>query len=278
MNAFTLSWQEILMIRLLHKHQVILQVLQNALLLALVGASHLRRDSMHIHWKSCQTTINRVVLLAGIFTCQSIQAEEVAVAGRTLKLNPPHGFCLVDKTTKQERDLLKKEGANNAEKVRMLQLSVECSELAEFRAGTREYLHQWAKVVVLKTDGKVESVPFTRPQFAAMLAKSANRTQRSDPQAMNLMLEDAFRETGFIASDRNVQIIGADLEAAYLNMSVQLRVTPNRTRDLRGVGAMSVANGLPIAVYLFRVIGEKNSPNKEAPTLQKYLQAVLAAN
>lgn len=218
------------------------------------------------------------VLIVSLLLFHTAHGDEVNIAGRTLRLLPPPGYCIVGKTSKQERALLRQESTLNADKVQMLQLSVECGELEELRNGSRDYINRWAKVGALKANGRVEHVPFTRSEFSSMLAKSASREQDLNPQTINKRLADAFKETGFSVSDASFRIVGADSQSAYFNSRIQVTVAPDRTRELRAIGAISVANGLPVAVYLFRVANEPETQGNDVGILQEYWRSILAAN
>lgn len=114
-----------------------------------------------------------VASFAALAVC-SAHAETVTVAGVSLVIYPPHGYCALDAKSgdfaffKKQRELLRP-------KVELIQASVPCDQLKAMVAGKIRTYSRWAQVQVINPGPEIRTLPISRSEFITSFTKLVKR-------------------------------------------------------------------------------------------------------
>ena len=203
----------------------------------------------------------------------TVNAETVTILGRSIQLSPPPDFCTLGNSP-TERKLEQFQRQNTAQAGELVQLAVPCAELNDFRTRKIENFTRWAQVLVLKQKGQLNTVSAPRTKFVRAVA---GRLADSPPDmsAMSARIRDELARTDSLVSAVTAQPIGATSEAMFIEVRMTATVG-TWTSPVVGVGAITVANQLPIAVYAYAT--PKARGESPVDTARAYLRKVIDFN
>lgn len=214
-----------------------------------------------------------MVSLAPVLAHASPQVLQVL--GRDLVLPPPAGYCTLGESG-IEKQMWEMQRQNTSMAGELAQLAVPCDELKALRAGKSDRFKRWAQVLVLKSKGEVKLVPIPRAQFVQGVAASG-RNSPPDMAALSKRIEAHLSQRGSgvgVEGPRATQL-GATPDAAFVE--VTMTVTAGAVKiPVVAVGAITVANKLPVAVYAYSAADAKGAT--PAAVISGYLEGVLRNN
>lgn len=201
------------------------------------------------------------------------QAETVTYLGRSLNIVPPQGYCVLGASpTEREMEAFQRKNTSTAGE--LAQFSVPCEELSELRSGKLDNFSRWAQVLVLKAKGQL--LPVTVPR-AELVRKVAGSFANSPPnmQAFEKRLRDEIDAGGNSVTPESVRPIGATQEAFYIELRGVVKIG-QWSSNVIGIGAVTVVNQLPIAVYAYGT--PKARGELATVTASAYLRNVIDKN
>lgn len=214
-------------------------------------------------------------LVGLIFAATSLSAfaDIVTVLGKSLRLLPPDGFCILGKSP-VEREMEQFQRQNTAAAGELVQVAVPCAELSNFKARRADTFTRWVQILVLKQKGQLRLVAAPRAQFVRSVA---GRLADSPPDmnALSQRIRDHLAKTETSISNPNAQPIGATSDAAFMEIRMTATVG-GWTSPVAAVMAITVANELPLAVYAY--VTPEARGESPAETAQLYLQKVISLN
>ena len=180
-------------------------------------------------------------------------AETYTIEGRRLTIEPPEGYCLLDPNVPGEKRVTKMYKAILAEKNLMLQLFMDCDELANARDSSVRFSDRYGMITLPLRDGGILEIELSRADYLDAIAEMMARM----PVAAARMDEDFDKRIANIvpyAVDGNTQVMGVmarDDEALYSGL---LHNPAGDGSDSLNAGliGLTVVKGLPIALNLFR--------------------------
>lgn len=216
----------------------------------------------------------RALLASALLICSAAaHADTVTYLGRSLNVVPPQGFCELG-TSPTERALVEFQRKNTAAAGELAQFSVPCDELAELRSGRLENFSRWAQVLVLKAKGKLMPVTISRAELVRKFAGSFADSP-PDMKAVEKRIRDEIGSEGITLTPHSIKPIGATQEAFFIEMRGNVQLD-QWSSNFVGIGAVTVVNQLPVAVYAYRTPKAQG----EAPTVTAtgYLRNVIDKN
>ena len=193
--------------------------------------------------------------------------------GKSIQLVPPPGFCKLGDSP-IEREIEQFQRQNAAPVGELAQLAVPCTELNDFRSRKIENFTRWVQVLVLKQKGQLKTVTSPRASFVRATAGHLADSP-PDMNALSARIKDQLAKSDSSVSGATAQTIGATSEAAFIEISMTATVGA-WTSPVVGVGAITLANQLPVAVYAFAT--PKARGESPVETTRAYLRKVIELN
>jgi hypothetical protein len=210
---------------------------------------------------------------AGLMLNQ-VHAEAISVAGVTLNIEPPSGYCALDERSGDraffltQRELLRP-------KNELIQASVPCDQLKAVVAGKLESYSRWAQVQVINVGPKLHSLSISRSDFIKGVAKSMQR-RPIDVAVINRQMTEKLTGKGLSVTASKIEVVGSDDNAAYVSMSGRLE-SSGVSSVIVMFGSMTLVKQLPVGVYGYE---KQGAPPGELPTVvvERYLRSILVKN
>ncbi len=182
-----------------------------------------------------------------------VSAETYTVEGRRLTVEPPEGYCLLNPDVPGEKRVAKMYKAILGEKNLMLQLFMDCDELANARDSGVRSIGRYGMITLPLRDGGILEIEQSRADYLDAIDQLMARM----PVAAARMDEDFEEWIANIvpyAVDGNTQVMGVmarDDEALYSGL---LHNPAGDGSDALNAGliGLTVIKGLPMALNLFR--------------------------
>src|SRR5215467_8899013 len=102
----------------------------------------------------CVSVVNLWFLLFML----SASAETLTLAGKTVVLEPPPGYCALDAARPQEAEVIAFNEKMQQPRNHVIMQLADCDELAEFRAGKRQLFEKYGQYFTAVRDGAVRLV------------------------------------------------------------------------------------------------------------------------
>ena len=189
----------------------------------------------------------RFLLLAvGIFLfmTQAGQAAEFQVAGQTLSISPPHGYCALDRNNPSDAPVIERLEKSQAGRNQVLMSFALCSELADWRAGRIPYYKHYGNVTVQLQDGSPQKLQSSRADFIASMEETMPKI---DPAEVD---REVSTRTGEITGSQLLGIIGKDSNALYIGLLVSLKAE-GQPIVLAGVTSFTLLKSIVVNTNLY---------------------------
>ena len=215
-----------------------------------------------------------VIIGTAVLNILPVQAETVTVAGVSLVLEPPPGYCALDSKAGDKTFFLKQRELLRP-KVELVQLSVPCDQLEAVRSGKILTYSRWAQVQVISPGGTVRVLPISRSKFITSVTKLVGR-KPFEVAAINREMQTRLKGEQINISASELKIVGSDDNAAYLSMAGAAQ-SEGTSYFVVAFGALTLIKGLPMGVYAYE---KQGAPPGKLPTAvaEDYLRLVLMAN
>ena len=227
----------------------------------------------------------RITLMPGMFAAAMVVvgpswADAISVAGRTLNLQPPSGYCQADKNH-AERPIIEglEKGAGKGSRV--LMVFAQCDELKDLRSGKIKYLRRYGQYVApAGADGTVKPQPVgaLRGEFVDAMANNIRRgapgagspqDAAKKPRQYPELKPGEMQSLGLLANDGN---------AAYIGLIQGFKAPSGDVLKLASVGAITLLDGIQINADLFEAY--TTTPNIDGLLAQQKagISALVAKN
>jgi hypothetical protein len=204
----------------------------------------------------------------------SALAGSYRVAERSLVIEPPQSYCLIDRKVKAEADLFRFMEEINADLNRVLVVFVDCAELQRWRDGEVAFLQRYGNVL---TPIEETSYPgMARGAFLEELRKVMDDAPLLGLEAGQERLEATMPELE-VGESENLGIIEADDAALYAGIAQRLEYD-GRTFVMLGIFSMTLINDVPLSVNLYRPLKNKQTVARLISEQRRFLQQLLERN
>jgi hypothetical protein len=203
-------------------------------------------------------------------------AETFTLVGRTVIVDPPAGYCALDRARPAEAARIEVYAKAQEPGNRLLMQLADCSELAEFRAGSRSRIDRYGQILVPLTGGEIKRLDgYTRGQ---LLAEGAKEFPALDSSRLVDEVGKKLRESvpnADVGGGRFLGLLKQDDVAIYLGFAFENLTVDRQTiaSGALGVFAITEVNEVPISLGLNRA----NVGAEAVPDLLAAVQAGIAS-
>jgi hypothetical protein len=201
-------------------------------------------------------------------------AGSYRVAERSLTLDPPASYCLIDRKVKAEAELYRFMVQTNAELNRVLAVFVDCADLQRWRAGELLFLERYGNILTPIEETAYPGV--TRGAFLAELRKAMNWALPLGIEAGQARIEATVPELT-IGQSESLGIIEADEAALYGGIAQRLEYE-GRSFILLGIFSMTLIKDVPLSVNLYRPLQDQQTVARLISAQRRFLQQLLERN
>ncbi|HWA45377.1 MAG TPA: hypothetical protein VHA10_19300 [Hypericibacter adhaerens] len=156
---------------------------------------------------------------AALFTASLAEAEQVQVGGRFLSIEPPQGYCALDRTKPQDARVMQAVENAQADRNRVLMHFVPCNEIEAWRAGRLTSYSVYGNVAVQLENGQPRVAGMSRGDFInAMQSQMPKLDTKEVESEINARLQGMkLSDTqllGVVDKDRNGLYIALAMTAS----------------------------------------------------------------
>jgi hypothetical protein len=188
-------------------------------------------------------------MLVALFLALSVKfagAATVNVAGRSLVLDPPQGYCQTDKN-KAERPIVESLEKGAGPGTIVLMVFARCDELESLRIGKMKNLQHYGQYMAVPVGGpRVTPQPagVIRADFIANIAASIESPAQKMPDQYPDLAAGQSKSIGLLDKDPN---------AAYVAALQGFKAPSGDTLKIASVAAITLINGIVVNTDLFEV-------------------------
>jgi hypothetical protein len=204
----------------------------------------------------------------------SALADSYRVAERSLILDPPSSYCLIDRSVKAEAELYRFMVETNADLNRVLAVFVDCAELQRWRAGELSLLERYGNILTPIEETAYPGV--TRSAFLAELRKAMDWALPLGIAAGQARIEATVPELN-VGQSESLGVIEADEAALYGGIAQRLEYE-GRSFVLLGIFSMTLIKDVPLSVNLYRPLKDQQTVARLISEQRRFLQLLLARN
>ena len=210
----------------------------------------------------------------------SASAETLTLAGRTVVLEPPQGYCALDAARPQEAELIAFNERMQQPRNHVIMQLADCDELAEFRAGKRQNFGKYGQYFTPVSNGAVKLVTsYARADFLADAAKELPKLDSGAlvDEVTKKVRENAGADVGGV---KFLGVLKEDDAGVYMGIAFGNLSVGNQSlaSSSMGVVGLTLVNQVSVSLGLYRVnVGPEAIPDLLAG-LQRTMASVVAAN
>lgn len=170
------------------------------------------------------------------------------LAGRTIKFNPPAGYCVLDERRPQEREAIETLREIQKPMNHLIWIFADCQELNDMREGRADRVFHYGEVMAIQPEGTLKPVRTSRFQFAFAVTSTLPRFDQA-----TVTRELNRRTTRLGLSNYEVLHFGhvsTDPSGAYAGIVVAENWGRARSTTA-GVVAMTLVRSLPMSIALY---------------------------
>lgn len=214
------------------------------------------------------------------FFCAAASAETLTLAGKTVVLEPPQGYCALDAARPQEAELIAFNEKMQQPRNHVIMQLADCEELAEFRAGKRQNFDKYGQYFTPISDGAVKLVTgYARADF---LADAAKELPKLDSGALVDEVTKKARENAGadVAGVKFLGVLKQDDAGVYMGIAFGNLSVGNQSLagSSMGVVGLTLVNEVSVSLGLYRAnVGPEAVPDLLA-ALRQTMASVVAAN
>lgn len=202
------------------------------------------------------------------------RAETAWIAGRTLTVEPPSGYCALDRDDSNENEMYRvmeriQEGMN-----RVLVVFYDCAELRSMRAGKTDTFDRYGQILTPVREQAYPGIPrdiyFSelRAVFDQAFAIGARRGQENVKKVVPDMR---------VGEARNLGILEEDDAALYAGMLEKVAFE-GKAFTVAAVVSMTLVHGVPLSVNLYRPYEGQESFDKLLEEQRRFMKALVQRN
>jgi len=204
-----------------------------------------------------------------------LAAEDVAVGGKTLSLQPPAGFCVYDPGNAFDAAAMQRAEDAQAGKNRIVLQFGRCDEFAQWRSGAVPFSEFGRIMLPLNYPGAPQPLPLSRQKYLDIMAP---KVAKLDPADVERIEDQASRKTTETqaSSPQLLGLLDQDHDALYVGFLGVIEVG-GKKYSLAGVGAVTMLGSVPASVNLYRPMG-KGAFDKLIAAQKAYVAALIHSN
>jgi hypothetical protein len=220
-----------------------------------------------------------VVSLCFSIIALDASADTFKLAGRTVVLEPPRGFCTLDPKRPKEAEIINLNEQMQQPRNHVILQLADCDELKGFRSGDRESFERYGQYFTpASTDAVRLASGYTR---ATYLAAAAQELPKLDSRMLIDELTKKFRASDSdVAGARFLGVLDQDAAAIYLgiafgNMTAGKKIV---AASAMGVVGLTLVNDTSISLGLYQVnVGPDSVPDL-LESVREQMAALVKAN
>ena len=214
-----------------------------------------------------------ILTLATFLSLVSVgHAEQFQVAGKTLSLTPPEGYCLLDRSRKEDDGLTALLERSQAGVNQVLLNFALCTELEDWHAGKIPNLRHFGNVMVPVENGSTYALSVPRQSYVAALAgQVASVDFAAITQEVNRKLE-----IGQVTDNQFLGALHQDDSAIYIGILTTLD-SGGQKLPQAGIAALTLLNSVPASLNM-QWPAEEDVLKGLLAAQQKYASALIQAN
>jgi hypothetical protein len=208
------------------------------------------------------------------------QAESVTIAGKTIQLVIPAGYCQLTK----EKDAAFMRAAISSFDINneVLAIFAACGELDGFRRGSRDALDNFGQILAQKTK-KGAFMPIAGVSRQRFITNITGRSFESmDINRMNQEISaryrNAFNSEALASEAQRPYLLGADNNGAYFGVQSRLVEMSGKRSNLFGVVGITLINELSLTINIYEKFKGETPINGVLERHKKAVAALVAAN
>ncbi len=218
-------------------------------------------------------------LFALLFVCgNAVGAATVTVAGRSINLDPPQGYCQADKNH-AERAIVEslEKGAGKGPVV--LMVFARCDELNDFRHGKIKDLHRYGQYLALPIGGAIEAQPpgVIRIDFVESVAAGFQSTDSISAAPKDAKTPRQYPDVG-TGERKTLGLLAKDANAAYIGALQGFKGASGDALKLASVAAITLLNGIAVNTDLFEVYTAEPDIDRLLEQQKSNASALIAKN
>lgn len=221
--------------------------------------------------------------LVALVTATLAHSEQFSLAGRTIELPSPPGYCKIGQTPGEKKfiDLTSKGTGPSS---RILAVFLKCEEVANWRKnGPAESVSasDWlVSAAMLDRDGQLRPVEGTsRKEFVRLLGGAISK----DPTIFSRTAGEAQSTLNNLVSGADFKMVGAqvlkaDEDALYFLFGTEVRADNGENRRVVGISANTLIKGMRIVYANYRQVRQPQDGNALFGNTSAIVNAAVQAN
>jgi hypothetical protein len=157
---------------------------------------------------------------------------------------------------------------------RVLHVAIRCTELADFKKGSRDQFDHWVQIQLLGQKGEFKRLQIQREAFLSVMAQ---HTPKIDMAQIEQRINASFKQLDLTATGTQAHPVGRDGNAVYMSMRMNL-VVGDTTKPISALGAITLVNSLPLSALVYESSSSSFSRTRLQATLQEFLNGLLTEN
>lgn len=230
-------------------------------------------------------TLVRFVCLAvaALVTATHAHSEQYTLAGRSVELPSPQGYCKIGETAGEQK-FTELTARSTGPSSKILAIFLKCDEVAKWRKYAPYEVvsaSDWVvSGVMLDRDGQIHPMEgVSRPEFVRLLGEAVSK----DPTIFSRTTAEAQATLNNLVSGADFNIVGAqvlkaDNEALYFILGSEIRTANGENRRVIGVFASTLLKGIRIAYSNYRQMHREQDGNALFGNTSTMVHAAVQAN
>jgi hypothetical protein len=207
----------------------------------------------------------------------SAPAAEATIGGVSVSLPPPGGFCELSASNSSDQrmvstltDLLAKSGN------KLLAMSADCGQLADWRTGKRKLLDDYAQYQT--PIGSMDKPPSeTIAQTCATLRAEGNKILANQMPDIKARVESTLKQIK-MNSTSFIGVLAEDPDACYAGLIQKIHTEAGTDKTQVTMFAVTLTKAKSVFVYRFSVYRDAHTVDAVLGKLKVDIAALLAAN
>jgi hypothetical protein len=234
-----------------------------------------------VHLEFLASRVARGLAAATVFVglaMQAAAAEQMVFAGQTLNIEPPAGYCALDRSRAAEASLLAAQEGAQRDANRIALAFAECNDLAKARESGTYDLAAYGMVLVPLQHGNVVKYTGSRPAFVADAAK-----QFGDFDADKAMetAKARIKESGVTVTGlRMLGVLAKDDTALYLGVTLDgvADASGGSPQRVLGIVALTLVNEIAVSINIYQAGANEDAIPAMIARDKAIVAALIAAN
>jgi hypothetical protein len=225
-------------------------------------------------------TVNQAAwgVLFFILCGNAVNAATVTVAGRSLNLDPPRGYCQADKNH-AERAIVEALEKSAGKGPVVLMVFAQCDELNDLRQGKIKDLRRYGQYVALPVLGAIEPQPpgVIRVDFVESIAASFKSADSDSSARKDAKTPRQYPDVK-TGERKSLGLLAKDANAAYIGALQGFKSLSGNESKLASVAAITLLNGIAVNTDLFEVYTAGPDIDRLLDQQKSNVSALIAKN